>query len=83
MDRNTVEAAVSRLPFVPFRVHAADGRQVDVLFPEMARVLSAGLLIFIGMKEGSRLAQSFVDLAYSNIDRIEDRPEIGRSKKAS
>jgi hypothetical protein len=81
MDRETIRAAVTREPFIPFRVHASDGRKFDVAFRDMVRALSAGLVVFIGMKEGSRQAQSFTELAYTNIDRIEDRPS--KSKKAS
>jgi hypothetical protein len=74
-----------RLPFVPVRLHLADGRTFDVPFPDVARVLSYGVLVFIGMKEGTRQADSYDRFTFDQITRIEtltSRGGRGR-KKAS
>ena len=85
MLKDEIKAELQRDPFVPLRLHLLDGRTFDVPFREVAHVLSFGVLVFIGLKEGTRQAKGYDRFPFDHVERIERRPTRGgqRRKKAS
>lgn len=86
MVKEDVNAEMTRDPFIPFRVHLRDGRKLSVRFPESAHLFNWGMLVFIGMKKGTRTAKSYDRFPYDYITKIEQlRPPKSRErrKKAS
>ena len=86
MLKEEVKAELKREPFVPLRFHLKDGKRFDVPFREVARVLEYGVLVFIGLKEGTYQAKGYDRFSFESIVRIEQRPggnKKGRRKKAS
>lgn len=86
MLKEEVRAELTREPFVPLRLHLRSGKTFDVPFRDVAHMLGYGVLIFIGLKEGTHRAKSFDTVSFENIVRIEHRPARGtggRRKKAS
>jgi hypothetical protein len=85
MSREKIEAAVSREPFVPFRIHLTGRRRFDVPFKHVIVFRKSALILFKGVKkEGSRVATGYEELPYEQIERIE--PQGGnqqRRRKAS
>ena len=57
MDKEAVRAELIREPFVPLRLHLSNGKTFDIPFRDAAHILSYGVLVFIGMKEGTRSAK--------------------------
>lgn len=74
MLKKQIKAKLARDPFVPVRLYLDDGRKFDVPFREVAHVLSIGLLVFIGMKQGSIRADTYDRFPFEKIVRVEDRP---------
>jgi hypothetical protein len=67
-------------------LHLKGGKTFDIPFPEMYRMLGYGVLVFIGLKPGTHRAKGFDRFNFENIDRIEQLPKRGgsrRRKKAS
>jgi hypothetical protein len=86
MDKEAVRAELSREPFVPLRLHLTNGKTFDIPFRDAAHILSYGVLVFIGMKEGTRSAKGYDRFHFENIERIELLSKWGRGgrrKKAS
>ena len=85
MLKEDIQQILSREPFLPLRLHLADGRTFDVPFRDVARMLSYAVLVFIGMKEGSRQAKGYDRFSFDQITRIETLNARGgrRRKKAS
>jgi hypothetical protein len=86
MVKEDINSEMTRDPFVPFRVHLRDGRKISVPFPEIAHLFNWGMLVFIGMKKGTRTAKSYDRFPYDHIVKIEKLrpPRTGqRRKKAS
>ena len=84
MLKELVRAELARDPFVPLRLYLRNGATFDIPFRDVARILSFGLLVFIGLKRGTRQAQSYDRFAFDDIVRIEQRPaRSGRRRKAS
>lgn len=84
MTRDEVHDVLTREPFVPLRLHLAGRKTFDITFPEMARLVRGGLLVFIGMKPGTRQARSYDVFGFESIERIEPRVIAGnRRKRAS
>ena len=74
MDRAQIESELRREPFVPFRLHLADGRSLDVPFRHVIVFQELSLIIFKGVKEeGRRVATSYEHLPYDRIERIGHR----------
>jgi hypothetical protein len=81
-----VAAALERTPFVPFRLHLKDGRRFDISHRDVGHVLSYGVLVLLGLKEGSPKADGYDRFPFDAIARIELRsPKRGPSprRKAS
>jgi len=74
MEKELVRAELKREPFVPLRIRLTDGRKFDVPFRDVAHMLGYGVLVFIGMKEGTRQAKSYDRFGFDQIDRIEPLP---------
>ncbi|HZL37512.1 MAG TPA: hypothetical protein VFC78_19495 [Tepidisphaeraceae bacterium] len=81
MLKEEIKAAVWREPFVPLRLHLSNGKTFDVPFRDVARVLSYGLLVFIGMKEGTHQSKGYDRFSFDQIVRIEQRPANGRGRR--
>ena len=71
MLKEEVKTEIWREPFVPLRLHLSNGKKFDIPFREVARVLSYGILVFIGMKEGTHLAEGYDRFSFDQIIRIE------------
>jgi hypothetical protein len=85
MTKQQVRAEFSREPFVPLRIHLNDGRRFEIPFREMTWLLGYDVLVFKGMKQGSRRAKSYTTFPYERIVRIEQRPgrAVTKRRKAS
>ena len=85
MNRDQIEAAVRREPFVPFRIHLTGRRRLDVPFKHVIVFGKSSLMLFKGVKkEGSRVATGYEHLPYDQIERIEPRGgNQQRRRKAS
>lgn len=83
MTKDEVRTILTREPFTPFRIHLASGKQYDVDHRDVARFLGYGVLVFIGLKEGTHQAKGYDRFPFDHIVRIEDRPGVRRRKKAS
>jgi hypothetical protein len=83
MDKEIIRGELKREPFVPFRLHLTNGRKFDVPFRQVAHIVSSGLLVFIGLKEGTHSAKGYDRFAFEHIERLEHRPAGRKRKKAS
>ena len=84
MVKQEVQEALRREPFVPLRLHLKDGRTFELPFRDVAHLLGYGVLVFIGLKEGTHQAKGYDRFAFEDIAQIEERPKRGqRRKKAS
>ena len=86
MLKEDVHEELAREPFVPLRFHLRGGRKFDVPFRDVAHLLSYGVLVFIGLKEGTHQAEGYDRFAFDEIERIEQlrRGKGGqRRRKAS
>src|SRR2546423_3625648 len=76
MLKEEVREVLSRKPFNPVRLVLKDSRTFDVELPDAARLTAHGVLVFIGMKEGTRQAQRHAEFGFDSIARIEPLPSI-------
>src|SRR5437762_119907 len=76
MLEQDVDVDLMREPFVPLRLHLKDGKRFDLPYPEMFRLLTYGILVFIGHKRGTHQSKSYDRFSYDQIDRIEQRPVL-------
>lgn len=86
MLKKEVQTELRREPFVPLRIHLKNGKHYDVPFREVAHMLGYGVLILIGLKQGSVQAQGYDRFPFDHIVRIEQRPARSdgrRRRKAS
>ena len=85
MQEDEIRAALNREPFVPFRLHLKNKKTLDVPFRAVAHIVVYGLLVLIGLKEGTQSAKGYERLAFDDIVRIEALPSRGgrKRKKAS
>jgi hypothetical protein len=86
MNKDEVRAELKREPFIPLRLHLKNGKTFDIPFREVAHLLGYGVLVFIGLKQGTRQAKGYDRFGFDDIVRIEQRPARGgkgRRKKAS
>jgi hypothetical protein len=86
MRKEDVRAALKRDPFEPVRLHLTDGRTYDVPFREVAHMLGYGVLVLIGLKQGTRVAEGYDRFAFDDIEKIEPLSAgggKGRKRKAS
>lgn len=82
MNAAEVETELLRTPFVPFRFHLKDGRTFEVAHRDVAHLLSYGVLVFIGLREGTHRADGYDRFFYDAITRIESRPpKRGQSRR--
>jgi hypothetical protein len=61
-----------RQPFAPFRVYLVDGRQFDILYPQLN--IAGRTLFTIGVpdpKEPDAYAEYFIDVDYPQIRQLE------------
>ena len=83
---NGKSSELTREPFVPLRLHLTNGRTFDVPFRQVAHMVHRGVLVLIGLKEGTHSAQGYDRFAYEQIEKIEPlptKPSRGRRRKAS
>ena len=75
---------LDRNPFVPLRLHLQDGRTMKIPFRASAHILGTwGVLVLIGMKEGTRTAKGYDRCPFDYIVRIEKLPKGRARRKAS
>jgi hypothetical protein len=74
MQKEDVRRELSQNPFVPLRLHISDGRTVDVPFPNVVHMLGYGVLVLIGLREGTHQADGYDRFMFEQIDRIETMP---------
>ena len=82
MLKEQVQTMLERDPFVPLRIHLQDGRKFDVSHRDAARFLGYGVLVFIGLEEGSRQAKGYDRFPFERIERIEELPAGGRPRRS-
>ncbi|MGD0390597.1 MAG: hypothetical protein ABSC42_16755 [Tepidisphaeraceae bacterium] len=85
MLKEEVKSELGRDPFVPLRLHLKNGKTFDIPFREVAHDLGYGLVVFIGLRQGTRRAKGVATYFYDDILRIEQRPANRghRRRKAS
>lgn len=85
MLEKEVKSELARQPFVPLRLHLRDGKTFDIPFPEVAHPLQSGVVVLIGLKQGTHQAKGVHTYVYEDILRIERRPARPhpRRRKAS
>jgi hypothetical protein len=84
MLKDEITRELNRNPFIPLRLHLQDGRKMKIPFRESAHILGDwGILVFIGMKEGTRTAKSYDRTTFDYIVRIEKLPKGRTRRKAS
>jgi len=86
MLKQDVRAELTREPFIPLRLHLRSGKKFDVPFRDVAHLLGYGVLVFIGLKEGTHQAKGYDRFGFEDIVRIEKLPggkNGQRRKKAS
>jgi len=81
MQKEEVRAELTCEPFVPLRLHLKNGRTFDVPFRDVAHMLGYGVLVFIGLKEGTHQAKSYDRFIFNDIVRIEPLPKGGSKRK--
>ena len=81
MHKEDIRVELNRQPFIPLRLHLKNGKMFDVPFREVAHIVFSGLLVLIGLKEGTRSAKGYDRFAFEEIVRIESRPAAGRKRK--
>ena len=86
MTDDEIETELLRTPFVPFRFHLNDGRTFDVPHRNSAHLLPYGVLVLLGLREGTHSADGYDRFPYEAIRRIEFNPpkrRPSRRRKAS
>jgi hypothetical protein len=84
MTKEEIRKALRHEPFVPIRIHRTNGKRYDVPVQDAARVLSAGVIVMLGVKPGSRSATGYDVFPFAQVEKIERRPgKSVRRKKAS
>jgi len=86
MLKEEVRAVLDQEPFTPYRIYLADGKHYDVTHRQVARFLGYGVLVFIGLKEGTKQAKGYDRFGFDAIARIEPLRKArdgGRRRKAS
>jgi hypothetical protein len=81
MLKEDVRIALTREPFEPVRLHLTGGRKYDVPFREVAHLLGYGVLVLIGLKEGTHQATGYDRFAFDDIEKIERLPGSGGKNK--
>ena len=71
MHKEDVRRELTRDPFVPVRLHLTTGRSFDVPFREVAHMLGYGVLVLVGLREGTHQAEGCDRFMFDQIDRIE------------
>ncbi|HEY8749342.1 MAG TPA: agmatine deiminase family protein [Tepidisphaeraceae bacterium] len=75
MDREEIRTELTRDPFVPLRLHLTDKRTFEVPFRQVAHMISSGVLVLIGLKEGTHSADGYDRFACEKIEWIEQLPQ--------
>lgn len=73
MTLNILREHLGRQPFQPFRVVMSSGQSYDVRHPEMAILLSGGLVVAYGGGNG-HLPEGAATLSLLHISSIEELP---------
>jgi len=66
-----LQSALTRDPFIPFRVVMAGGETYDVRGPEHVMLVPAALHVGVGAAEGSLIHDRLVRCPLKDIDRLE------------
>jgi len=71
MLKDDVRLELTREPFIPLRLYLRNGKKFDVPFRDVAHLLGYGVLVFIGLKEGTHQAKGYDRFGFEDIIRIE------------
>lgn len=71
MTSEDIKQEIDRDPFVPFRLHLASGKAIDVLFPNTAWVRQNTVLIVHPIHKGTSEIGNYDVIALRLIERIE------------
>jgi hypothetical protein len=74
MHPDEVVAALRRKPFVPFRLHVADGASYDIRHPELLWVTARAAYVGIPADAPNLIPERAVTIALGHVSRIEDLP---------
>jgi hypothetical protein len=74
MLKEQVAAELDRRPFIPLCIFPKNGKRYDIPFRQVAHLVGYGVLILIGLKEGTHQAKSYDRFCFEDIDRIVLRP---------
>jgi hypothetical protein len=77
MTINELRAHYEERPFQPFRIHAADGRSVDVDHPEFMAFSRSGRVTYVSKVGGG--FETIDLLLISSLERIPKKPSRGRN----
>jgi hypothetical protein len=71
MPPDPILAASRRRPFLPFRLHLADGGVFDVRHPEMLMMAPAYLVVGVPAASGPPLTERVITLALGHVAQLE------------
>jgi hypothetical protein len=73
MNPETLAKELNREPFIPLRIHLADGRHVDILNPGLCFIVRLSLYVFAG-KPRNTLAEDVEIISLRGIVSVETLP---------
>ncbi len=71
MNPETLAAELERDPFIPLRLHLADGRTVDILNPGLCYIARLGLYVFRVGRPHAALAEDVQVISLRHIVSVE------------
>jgi hypothetical protein len=74
MHIDEILAPLRRQPFVPFRLHAADGASFDIRHPELLFVSTRSAYVGLPLEPPQLVADRVVTIALGHISRLEELP---------
>ena len=84
MSKDEIKAELTRVPFIPLRMHLRNGKRISVPFREVAHVLRHDILVLKGLKRGTHQARGYLTFDFDDVVRVEQLRRGGeRRRKAS
>lgn len=82
MDAQTLAKELDRDPFIPLRLHLADGRTIDIHNPGLSFIARLGLYVFRVSSPPSSLAQDQEVVSIAHIVTVEQMPAARGGRRA-
>lgn len=79
MTPSTIQSYLDRKPFRPFKLHLSSGKVLEIAFPGVAWNLRTTLMVFHPAEAGHYASDTFSEINYRSIERIEQLPEPAQS----